>query len=283
MLSMLKLSLATIIISSTLFASSADKDLEEFLTAKFKNNSRIIDLKVNVVDKNLVNEIVPKEKKNSWYAYVVKVKAKVRDHGKKRNMTQKMIWFSNGTLITADLIDMDTGDSLKDNYPSFEDSYYKKENLIYGHKDAKHKVAIFSDPLCPFCKRFVPKAIKDMKKYPDKFAIYYYHFPLPALHPASVTLTKAAIVAQDMGKKDVILNLYKVKIKPSERDKKKILKAFNKTMNTNITLKDIKSLKVKQQYKFDQEVAENAMVGGTPTLFFDGKLDKSKKKYKNVK
>ena len=283
MLSMLKLSLATIVASSTLFASSVDADLEEFLTNKFKNNPRVIDLKVNVVDKTLVKEITSKYDKDKWYAYVIKIKAKIDNHGKKRDMTQKMIWFSNGTMITQDFIDMDTSDSLKNNYHTFDKSFYRKENLIYGHEDAKHKVAIFSDPLCPFCKIFVPKAIKEMKEYPNKFAIYYYHFPLPALHPAAVTLTKAAIVAEQMGIKDVILNLYKVKIKSSETDDKKILKAFNKTMNTNITLKDIKSSKVKKQYKFDQDVAEDVMVAGTPTIFFDGRLDNSKRKYKNVK
>ncbi len=283
MLSMLKLSLTTLLLSSTLFASSQDADLKEFLTNKFKNNPRILDLTVDIVDKNLVKSLEAKDAKNNWYAYVLKVKAKVKTKGKKQDLTQKMIWFSNGTIITQDFIDMDTGDSLKDDYPSFEDEYYKKENLIYGNADAKHKVAIFSDPLCPFCKRFVPKAIKEMKKQPEKFAIYYYHFPLAVLHPAAPTLTKAAIVAEEQGVKDVVLKLYTVKIDYKETDVKKILKAFNKTMKTDITTKDLESSKVKAQVAFDEKVADEAMVGGTPTIFFDGKLDKSKKKYKEVK
>ncbi len=283
MLSMLKLSLTTLLLSSTLFASSQDADLKEFLAHKFKNNPRILDLTVDIVDKSLVKGLEAKDAKNNWYAYVLKVKAKVKNKDKKQDLTQKMIWFSNGTIITQDFIDMDTGDSLKDDYPSFEDEYYKKENLIYGNVDAKHKVAIFSDPLCPFCKRFVPKAIKEMKKQPEKFAIYYYHFPLAVLHPAAPTLTKAAIVAEEQGVKDVVLKLYTVKIDYKETDVKKILKAFNKTMKTDITPKDLKSSKVKAQVAFDEKVADGAMVGGTPTIFFDGKLDKSKKKYKEVK
>ncbi|MEA1956404.1 MAG: thioredoxin domain-containing protein [Campylobacterota bacterium] len=284
MLSMLKLSLTILLLSSTLFASTPENDLKEFLEKKFKNNPKIISLKVDIVDKNIIKEIEVKDKKNSWYAYVIKVHATVKNNDKKnQTLTQKMIWFSNGTIITPEFIDMDTGDSLKDDFPSFEDSYYKAENLIYGNKNAKHKVAIFSDPLCPFCRSFIPKAIKEMKKQPNKFAIYYYHFPLPRLHPSAVELSYAAIAAELQGKKDVVLNLYKVKVNAHEKDVKKILKAFNKTVGTNITEDDIKSLKVKEQYEFDQKVAEAVMVAGTPTIFFDGKLDKSKKKYQKVK
>ncbi|MEO1954037.1 MAG: DsbA family protein [Campylobacterales bacterium] len=283
MLSMLRLSLTTLLVSSSLFASSPDADLKEFLTDKFKHNPRILDLSVDIVDKNKVESLEAKEAKNDWYAYVIKVKATVKNKGKKKDLTQKMIWFSNGTIITPDFIDMDTGDSLKDDYPSFDEAYYKKENLIYGDVDAKHRVAIFSDPLCPFCKMFVPKAIKEMKKEPKKFAVYYYHFPLENLHPAAPTLTKAAIVAQMQGVKDVVLKLYKVKVDYKETDVKKILKAFNKTMGTDITPKDLESPRVKEQITFDEKVADEAMVGGTPTVFFDGKLDKSKKKYKEAK
>ena len=138
----------------------------------------------------------------------VALKEPIKNKDKTREVSQKMIWLSNGTLITPELIDIDTGDSLKDNFPSFENSYYKKENLIYGDENAKHKVAIFSDPLCPFCRKFVPRAINEMKNKPNKFAIYYYHFPLPRLHPAAVVLTKAAIVAESKGKKNVVLNNY---------------------------------------------------------------------------
>ena len=283
MLSMLKLSLTTLLLSSSLFASSQDADLKEFLTNKFKNNPRILELTVDIVDKTLVKDLEAKNAENNWYAYVLKVKAKVKNKDKKQDLTQKMIWFSNGTIITQDFIDMDTGDSLKDNYPSFDDAYYKAENLIYGNANAKHKVVIFSDPLCPFCKRFVPKAIKEMKKQPEKFAIYYFHFPLALLHPASPILTKAAIVAEKKGVKDVVLKLYTVKIDYKETDVKKILKAFNKTMKTDITSKDIESKEVKMQVKLDEKIADDAMVGGTPTVFFDGKLDKTKKKYKEVK
>jgi protein-disulfide isomerase len=195
-----------------------------------------------------------------------------------------MIWFSDGRIITKELTDMQSGESLTDLVkPPFKDEYYTKENLIYGDADAKHKVAIFSDPLCPFCKGFVPGALDYMKKDPKKFAIYYYHFPLERLHPASVHLVKAAAAAELQGNKNVIEKLYRVQINPQERDVKKILKAFNKAVGTKLTPKDLNTPAVIKQVNRDLDIANAVMVGGTPTIYLDGKVDNTKKKYLKVK
>ena len=122
-----------------------------------------------------------------------------------------------------------------------------------------------------------------MKKDPNKFAVYYFHFPLPNLHPAAVGLVKCATALEFKGRKDVVLDLYTVKINPKETKPKVILDAFNKTMKSNITLKEMNALEVLQHVKRDLDIADAVMVGGTPTMFFDGKLDKSKNKFKTVK
>ena len=122
-----------------------------------------------------------------------------------------------------------------------------------------------------------------MKKRPDTFAIYYYHFPLERIHPASVPLVQAAVAAELKGTKDVVLNLYKVKVDPREKNIQKILTAFNKTMKTNIKVSDLSKRDVLVHLNSDMSVAENLMVGGTPTLYFDGKVDKTKRKFEQVK
>ena len=195
-----------------------------------------------------------------------------------------MIWFSNGETISPDLLNLKSGRSYKTTVtPSFTEEFYKKENLIYGNANAKHRVAIFSDPLCPFCRRFVPEAIKKMKKEPNKFAIYYYHFPLASLHPAAVDLVKAAVVAEMQGKKDVVLKLYTVDVKANEKDVNKILAAFNSVFKTKITPADLKSEAVMKHIKSDMNIASELMVNGTSTMFFDDKLDKSKRKFEKAK
>jgi protein-disulfide isomerase len=273
---MLKLLATTLLLSSLVYADSASKKVEEFLSEEFGDNPRIKTINVKVGD------IVDLKQLKGWKAYIIDVEATLKTKPKEL-IKQKMIWFSNGDIITKDLTDMNSGENLSDLVkPDFKPEYYTKANLIYGNANAQHRVAIFSDPLCPFCRGFVPDAIKEMKKYPEKFAIYYYHFPLPRLHPAAVELVKAAVAAEQKGVKDVILKLYEIKINPKEKDINKILAVFNKTVGTNITTEDLKKPEVVKQIKHDLEVAGNVMVAGTPTLYLDDKVDKTKKKYKTV-
>ena len=77
--------------------------------------------------------------------------------------------------------------------------------------------------------------------------------------------------------------MYRVAIDSKITDETKILEAFNKTLNTNIKVADIHTKAVEEQFKHDQEVAMHLMVNGTPTIFFDGKKDSSKAKFKQVK
>lgn len=267
---------AILLLSVSLFG--ADADVIRFLKEGIGKNPSIVSLDVNIVNKIPLNDL------KGWDAYVINLSGTAKVQGQTQPISQRSVYFVSGNIITQELINMKTGARLNDELaPVFKDAYYSKENLIYGNADAAHKVAIFSDPLCPFCRSFVPEAIEYMKKQPKDFAIYYYHFPLPSLHPAAVALTKAAIAAEHQGRKDVTLNMYKVEIDSKITDESKILAAFNKTLNTNIKVTDIHAKAVEEQFKHDQEVAMHLMVNGTPTLFFDGKKDSSKVKFKQVK
>ncbi|MDD2904972.1 MAG: thioredoxin domain-containing protein [Sulfurimonas sp.] len=274
MLSMLKLLTLSTLLSSALFAATTNKEVEDFLEKSFKNNPNITSLEVKVVERNALDGM------SGWEALIVSIDATLKAQPAPKQIKQKMVWFTDGTLITKELVNIKTGENLADSVsPAFKETQYKKENLIYGNANAKHKVAIFSDPLCPFCRSFVPGAIEDMKKSPELYALYYYHFPLASLHPASIELTKAAIAATLQGKKDAVLELYKIEINPNERDVNKILSVFNAAMKTDVKASDLTSKKVMEQYEYDMKLAEDLMVQGTPTLFYDGKMDKTKKQY----
>jgi len=274
---MLKLLTITLLLSSFVYAQNTGKKVEEFLTEQFGENPRLKSVNVKVSD------VVPLEDLKGWNAYILDVSAVLKDKPKGL-VKQKMLWFSDGNIITKELTKMSSGESLTDLVkPDFKPSYYSKANLIYGNANAKHKVAIFSDPLCPFCRGFVPGAIKEMKANPEKFAVYYYHFPLERLHPAAVVLVQAAAAAEHKGIKDVVLKLYNVEIDARETNPEKILLAFNKAVGSSITVADLKNPAVQKQIRFDQEVADALMVNGTPTLYLDDKIDQTKKKYKSVK
>ncbi|MDB2562717.1 thioredoxin domain-containing protein [Sulfurimonas sp.] len=273
---MLKLLVTTLLLSSVVFANSNEK-IERFLAEKFKENPAIASLKVQVVDRMKIRTVA------GWDAVVVVVDATIQAKPKNKQVHQKMIWFTNGEVITKELTNINTGESLKDSVnPVFKDEYYTKHNLIYGKPNAKYKVAIFSDPLCPFCGTFVPEAIEEMKKQPEKFAIYYYHFPLPTLHPAAVPIAKAAIAADLGGIKNVALRIYNMKIDPHEKNMRKILETFNRKLGTDIKASDLSSTEVQETYKNDLRIAEELMVNGTPTMFFNGKLDRTKRLYQRA-
>ena len=276
MLSMLKL-LATALLLNSVLVANQNAKIEQFLAEKFQENPAIVSLNVKVLDRMKMNSVA------GWDAVIVTVDAVVKAKPQNKEIHQKMIWFTNGEVITKELTNINTGESLKDSVnPNFKDEYYTKHNLIYGKPNAKYKVAIFSDPLCPFCGTFVPEAIEEMKKYPDKFAVYYYHFPLPTLHPAAVQIAQAAIAAELGGIKNVALRIYNMKIDPHEKNIRKILEIFNRKLGTDIKVSDLTSKEVQQHYKNDLRIAEEVMVSGTPTMFFDGKLDRTKRLYQKA-
>ncbi len=273
-MSLMSRSLAILLLSISLFG--ADADVIKFLKDGIGKNPNIVSLDIKVLNKIALDEPA------GWEAYVVNLDGIVKAEGKERPISQRSVYFVKGDIITQELIDMKTGARINDTLaPEFKPEYYKEANLIYGSADAKHKVAIFSDPLCPYCRTFVPQAISEMLN--KDIAVYYYHFPLAGMHPAAVALTKAAIAAEHKGRKDVVTDMYKVEVDAKITDETVILAAFNSSLNTNITVADIHTAAVEAQFKHDQEVAMNLMVNGTPTIFFDGKKDASKAKYKQVK
>ena len=165
--------------------------------------------------------------------------------------------------------------------PLLDESYYDKDHLIYGDLDAKNKVVIFSDPLCPFCIDFVPSMIEEIEKSKTKkIALFYYHFPLTQIHPKAPSVVKATIAAEMKGVEGVIKGVYEIDFDDVENKDEKILEAFNKHFKTKITIKDIKSKEVEKRYKSDISKANEAMVRGTPTIYFNGKKDRKREIYK---
>ncbi|WP_297525294.1 DsbA family protein, partial [Sulfurovum sp.] len=153
-------------------------------------------------------------------------------------------------------------------------------HLLFGNKDAKHKLLVFSDPECPFCRDVVPGIMKAAKENPQQIALYYYHLPLLRIHPVSGTLTRIMHVAQSEGKKDMVQKMYTLKINPRETDTKKIIAAVKKQTGYDITEDKIKSDEVTKALEADAKAAGRMMVTGTPTVYVDGKWDKMRNGYK---
>lgn len=270
--------LSSILLLSASLMAASDADVVSFLKKGIGNNPNISNLKIDVSGKKTLSAM------SGWEAYFISIEADVKQGGETRHINQNGTYFVNGNVLAPELVNLKTGERYNDTVaPDFNDAFYTQSNRISGEANATHKVAIFSDPLCPFCRRYVPEALSYMTKYPKTFAVYYYHLPLTSLHPAAVTLTKAAIVAEQNGIDDAVLKLYKVEVNANEKDEQKILSAFNKTFGTKISSDDIRRSSVVKQFEFDQKVSQSMMVAGTPTVFFNGKKDPSKNKYKDIK
>lgn len=268
---------AILLLSASLMAAT-DADVVAFLKKGIGNNPNISNLHIDINSKKAVPEM------KGWQAYFVNIDADVKQGAESRHIAQSGTYFVYGDIIAPELVNVKTGSRLNDTIaPDFNPAFYTKNNLISGDVNSKYKVAIFSDPLCPFCRRYVPETVEYMSKYPSIFGVYYYHFPLVGLHPAAETLTKAAIAAEQNGFEDAVLGLYKVEVNANEKDDQKILDAFNRTLKTKITLADIRNPSVVKQFEFDQQTAQSMMVSGTPTVFFNGQKDPTKMQYKTVK
>jgi len=273
---MSKLLVTILSLSSLVFAS--DTQVVNFLKKGIGSNPNIISLDIKVV-----NKIALKKPKN-WEAYIVQMNGEAKAGKKTQPISQRSIYFVGDGTITTDLYDLTTGEKLSNSVsPDFDTKYYDEEHHLFGDKNAAHKVVIFSDPLCPFCRTFVPEALSYMKKYPKTYNVYYYHFPLRSLHPAAIPLVKAAHVAEAQGRKGIVEGLYKIKVDGREPNVQKIVDAFNKAQNTNISVKDLSNPMANKKLEHDMNVAQEHLVNGTPTMFFDGKKDNTKAKYKSVK
>jgi len=265
--------ISSVAMATSLSAIAIDSDIIEFEKKRFASNKQI---ELKNVQLYFKQELAQKD----WYAYILNIDANYQG----KPVKFKDIVFSNGLVVAPELLDIKTGNSLKDTVvPTLSAKYYNKANLLLGNENAKDKIVVFSDPLCPFCMDYIPDVIKHVKQNEGKVALYYYHFPLLQIHPASQALTKLMDVALEMGVKDIVLRTYManwdVYFTEKESDEKKILEAFNKEFNLNITLAQIQDKKIEDKILNDISMGEDVLVQGTPTIFINGQYDKAKTKF----
>ena len=266
----------TALLSTSLFSSSMDENVLKFEKKSISQNPNV---KLNSVNINVKKEVPLK----GWYGYILDVNVDVK--GKKINV--KDIIFTDGRYITRDIIDSKNSKSLKSYVtPNLTSKYYDKSKLIAGNHNAKDKIVIFSDPLCPFCMDYVPEVINHVNKNNDSIALYYYHFPLLRIHPAAGPLSKMMEVAKTKGIKDIELKVYDADwdeyFTSKERNEKKILKAFNKVFNTSITEDEISTIDLQDAMDKDMKMGEDVMVQGTPSIFINGSKDHSRSEYEKL-
>jgi len=202
---------------------------------------------------------------------------------KGKDVSAPQVVFVNGSLFSPMLIDIKRGKNYsKELKPKVPVSLYNDAHLLFGNKDAKHKIVVFSDPQCPFCMETVPGIMKAAKDHPETFALYYYHLPLKRIHPVSDILVRVMHIAQTRGQNDIVEKLYSLKINPRETNVDKVLSAVKKHSGFVVTKAEIDKKSVKDAIEADEKAAARMMVSGTPTIYVDGKWDKRRDRYKSL-
>jgi len=256
--------------------TNIDNMVLDFEQNRFSSNKRV---QVKDISVNMKKDL-PQE---GWFGYIIDLNLDFAG----KDVKAKDVVFSNGILIAPELYDIKSGNPLKELMtPKLTAKYYTKDKLIAGNINAKDKIVIFSDPLCPFCMDLVPDVINYVKDHKDKIGLYYYHFPLLRIHPASNALTRLMVLGKNLGIKDLELKVYEIDwdkyFDPKEEDENKILKAFNSEFKTNITIDQLKNSKLKIEVADDIKKGEDVLVQGTPTIYVNGEKDKTKLKYTNL-
>ena len=273
-LSMLKL--LSILLISSFFSVANAKTIEQRILSFEKHR---VSQNPAIKLKN-IKLVFKKDLEDNWKGYVYKLDLTLK--GKDIHVND--IIFSNGNLVTAELRNLHNLDLKRKMHPILDKRYYQDSHLIAGNKNAKHKLVIFSDPLCPICTSETPKIIQDVQEHPNIFALYYISFPLD-MHPTAKTIAKAAMVLHSKGFKNSDYKVYTAGLDfyfdpYKNKDNKKSLDALNKVLKTNITMKQINNPLYNKRLQEDIKLANDAFVNGTPTLFLDGEVDLTRSQYK---
>lgn len=271
-LSMLKL----LTIASLLSISANGNDLEKKL---FNYEKQRISSNPAVTLKD-VKLVFSKDLGDGWKGYLYNLSLTYQG----KNINTNDIVFSNGSQVTSELRKISGLDYKRLMHPTLSSKYYDPKRLIAGNPNAKNKLVVFSDPLCPNCVDDIPEIIKTVKANPSVFALYYFSFPLD-MHPTAKALVKASKVAEKNGLKDMTYRLYTAKFEKQfnpyqEKNEQKALDAFNKIFKTNITMGELNNAKIVADLDNDMKLANEAFVNGTPTLFLNGEIDVTRSAYK---
>ncbi|MDD5405744.1 MAG: DsbA family protein [Sulfurovaceae bacterium] len=264
---------AMVTIACSAKESVDEKTLLKFIKNQVVKNRDVKVLGVKVIERKNVKELP------GWEVLLVTMQLEYNN----QKLDAPETFFVRDNVITPVLVDLKTGANYRDEIkPSVPNEVYNKNHLLVGNTNAKHKILVFSDPLCPFCQEVVPGLLKAAKANPDVMAVYYYHLPLKQIHPASAVLTRILEVAQRQGRNDIVEKIYGLQIDPNETNEANLIKIVKDQLGFSVTSAQINSPEIISALSYDEQMALRLMVTGTPTIYIDGNLDKLREGYKDL-
>ena len=74
-----------------------------------------------------------------------------------------------------------------------------EDDHLRGNPDARITLLEYSDVDCPYCAQFHGTAIRLVNQFPEDLNWVYRHYPLPQLHPTSISKAIVSECAQQLG------------------------------------------------------------------------------------
>ncbi len=271
--------------------------ITSFMQLNAMSNSSIKGYMKRYVEKKMNAEVMrvdiissyPIDDAKGWSVYFLSMRVKVKLGETTQEAIVPQTVFVKGDRITLKLMKKSDGKVI--NYakilkPKVPQDAYDDAHLLLGSKDAPHKIIFFSDPFCPFCKRKVIDIVNLVEKNPKIYGLYYYHLPLTNVHPGAEIVSRAMLVFQKKGDINNMLKLYRIFVEPTETDINKIFHAIKLKTGIQLTKAQIEAPEITEALRVDMAMRRRLQVTGTPTIFIDGKWDRTRKefaKYAKVK
>lgn len=143
----------------------------------------------------------------------------------------------------------------------------REDAPVVGNKDAKVKVTVFSDYLCPYCKQ-IHSTLNDLLiKYEGDLGIQYRNF---VVHAQAQIMAQAAYAAQQQGKFKEAADLIFDKYNTGDGDSMMKV-AQDLGLNTDQFKKDMENDAAKSYVDKDSQDAQALGLGGTPSVFVNDK------------
>jgi len=280
----IKLLILLVIISFTKIYAMSDTDVKSYMKRYIETKMKS---QVNKID---IISSYPIDDARGWIVYFLSIQEKVKLGNSYQEAIVPLTVFTKGNRITLKL--MKKGKLNKDgtrqkekNYaellkPKVPNEAYNNDHFLTGNMNAPHKLLMFTDPFCPYCRNKIREVMAVVNHNPQKYALYYYHLPLVKIHPASDVTTRAMHILQKRGNLTDMLKLYHLSVKATETDVDKILQSIKNKTGVTITKQEINSTETKDAINFDKSMARRLQVTSTPTIFIDGQWDRTRKAYK---
>jgi protein-disulfide isomerase len=148
-------------------------------------------------------------------------------------------------------------------------------DAVFGAKDAKVKVVIFSDFQCPYCKVF-HTALRDiMKTYEDKVLFGFNQLPLEELHPQATNAALASECALEQSKFwEYADELYAKQAEWGNAKDNSRFKEYARRLglNTGQFNECLDTMKFAEKVTEDKASAQSYGISGTPTVFINDQV-----------